>query len=384
MDKKQLWLDKYYAQIEFLINLCRENNRGEAIKVCEDTIKLVSGLDISVLSDEEQRKMNDSIKLLKSVYEELNAKKDDGSKSDDMDLYGVRYVIDDVDVRDFLFEWDGDVTLSDVYGMDKEKDILSEIWTREENQGFYDLINYKPVSFYLFYGVPGTGKTFLANAVLSEVKKRTEGKCPTYILTPQIWHYRNQETEKNIHVLGEFIKQHDEFVLFVENIEDIAQNRRFLTFERESAVSKFIAMLERIISLPNTVVIGAASMPGKIDAQALALARVKIEFALPNCEAIYSHLEAKIGKHISCEIDMQRLASRLEENGYSSRDITNFIENMREQFAEELFAVQRNGETRRFDELKYTSAMVEKAFSNIPPTTRQADLIRIAQFRNNL
>ena len=97
------------------------------------------------------------------------------------------------------------------------------------------------------------------------------------------------------------------------------------------------------------------------------------------CEA-YDTLKAKIGDKVASDVDLSNLATRLD--GYSNRDIKNFIENMKDSLSDEFNNSQARGENKPFEQFRFTNAMIDKAFAEIPPTTKQGDVVRIERFKN--
>ena len=389
MSNKDTLISDYNDYIKAMKECVKAERWQEASESCKGGIKALGYLLPLATSSEEKNKYTANLKSLKKLYAEITKRNSQRStlpkNVDDVDPLGVKYVQRGIDVRDFLREYNDDsITLDDVCGMEREKKIISEIWTRKENEEFNKLIGYNPPKFYFFYGVPGVGKTFLSSAALTEVKRRFDGKIPVYTLyIGSVWDHKKGTAAKNISAIWDFIKEHDDFVLFIDDIDQIAYDRMNTTFEQNVAVTTFIAMLADLRSLPGKIIIGATCKPYKVDCGLIPRADAIVEFYLPDNKTAYAMLEKEIGKKIAPDVDLHSVADRLVETKCTHHGIKCFSEFIIDQLAVELIRDGKQGITRGFDEYLITNAMIEKAFSNGAISMDEETLIRIDKFRNN-
>ncbi|MGN0804291.1 MAG: AAA family ATPase [Candidatus Coproplasma sp.] len=296
----------------------------------------------------------------------------------------INYVINGVNVEDFLSKESNDiVTFEDVKGMEEEKALIErEFFLNDEERAFNEFLGKKAKTFILLYGVPGTGKTFFAKAISQELKMRSGDDVPFFsIVGSQLSDCKVGATEKNIQAVFEFCKQFEHCVLFIDEFDTIAPDRKQANGDPTAAsrVTVLLQMMDGFSSSKGTLVIAATNCPYNLDGAILSRANTRIEIPLPSYEVIYLTLNAKIGKNLADDVDLPKLAVRLE--GYSNRDIKNFMEAMKDMLADEFKASRGRGDMRPFSEFKYTNAMIDKAFEKIVPTTKQSDIERIEQFK---
>ena len=311
-----------------------------------------------------------------------NDAKGEAKKSAD----GVNYVVNGVNVKDFLSNESNDpVTFDDVKGMENEKAIIKrEFFLSEEERAFQKYLGKKPKNFILLYGVPGTGKTFLAKAISEELKRRSTDNVPFFsIVGSQLSDCKVGATEKNIQAVFEFCKQFEKCVLFIDEFDTIAPDRKQANGDPTAAsrVTVLLQMMDGFASAAGTLVIAATNCPYNLDGAVLSRANTRIEIPLPSYDVVYSVLQAKIADKLASDVDLAKLASRLERNGYSNRDIKNFIGNMMDSLSDEFAKSYELGQKKNFKDFCYTNAMIEKAFAEIVPTTKQSDIQRIEQFK---
>lgn len=298
----------------------------------------------------------------------------------------VNYVVNGVNVEDFISKESNDVvTFNDVKGMEKEKALIKrEFFLTEKQRAFNEQIGKKPKTFILLYGVPGTGKTFFAKAISEELKRHSGDDTPFFsIVGSQLSDCKVGATEKNIQAVFEFCKQFEHCVLFIDEFDTIAPDRKQANGDPTagSRVTTLLQMMDGFSSSKGTLVIAATNCPYNLDGAVLSRANARIEIPLPTYEVIYAVLHGKIGAMLAPDVDLAKLSARLEKLGYSNRDIKNFIGNMQDSLSDEFSKSEARGEEKDPDEFRYTNAMIEKAFEEIVPTTKQSDVLRIEQFK---
>lgn len=298
----------------------------------------------------------------------------------------VNYVINGVNVEEFLAKDSNDVvTFDDVKGMDKEKALIKrEFFLTDEQRAFNARIGKKPKTFILLYGVPGTGKTFFAKAISEELKRSSGNDTPFFsIVGSQLSDCKVGATEKNIQAVFEFCKQFEHCVLFIDEFDTIAPDRKQANGDPTagSRVTTLLQMMDGFSSAKGTLVIAATNCPYNLDGAVLSRANARIEIPLPSYEVIYAVLHGKIGDMLDSSVDLAKLSAKLEKLGYSNRDIKNFIGSLQDSISDEFSRSLELGENRSPEDFRYTSAMVDKAFEEIVPTTKQSDIRRIEQFK---
>lgn len=298
----------------------------------------------------------------------------------------IEYVINGVNVADFLCkDSNEEVTFADVKGMEEEKALIErEFFLTDEEREFNELLGKKAKTFILLYGVPGTGKTFFAKAISQELKKRSGDDVPFFsIVGSQLSDCKVGATEKNIQAVFEFCKQFEHCVLFIDEFDTIAPDRKQANGDPTagSRVTVLLQMMDGFSSSKGTLVIAATNCPYNLDGAILSRANTRIEIPLPGYEVIYATLRDKIGGKLESDVDLANLAACLD--GYSNRDVKNFIETMKDLLADEFRRARADGDMRPAEEFRYTNDIIRGAFERIVPTTKQSDVERIRKFKSS-
>lgn len=296
----------------------------------------------------------------------------------------IQYVFNGVNVEEFLVKDSNEtVTFADVVGMEEEKALIErEFFLTDEEREFNEFLGKKSKTFILLYGVPGTGKTFFAKAISQELKNRSAGDVPFFsVVGSQLSDCKVGATEKNIQAVFSFCKQFDHCVLFIDEFDTLAPDRKQANGDPTagSRVTVLLQMMDGFASAKGTLVIAATNCPYNLDGAILSRANTRIEVPLPDHAVICGVLRAKIGANLAEDVDIEAVAKKLR--GYSNRDIKNFVEAMKDMLADEFRAARRSGDNRAFNDFCYTDSMIGKAMAKIVPTTKQSDIDRIAKFR---
>lgn len=316
------------------------------------------------------------------VNNEIDGKKETKGATD----YDVEYTINGIDVKQFLANESNEVvTFEDVKGMVDEKELIArEFFLTDEEREFSESIGRKAKTFILLYGVPGTGKTFFAKAISNELKMRAQDgeDVPFFsVVATQLKDCKVGASEKNIQAVFEFCKQFKHCVLFLDEFEAIGPDRKQNNGDPTAAscVTTLLQMMDGFNSSKGTLVIAATNCPYNLDGAILSRANTRIEIPLPTAEVISGTLKAKIASKLDPSVSLDEIVKRLD--GYSNRDIKNFIEVLKDTLFDEYRKNKKNGDTRGVDDYTYTMDMFNVAFKKIVPTTKQSDMERIAEFK---
>ena len=298
----------------------------------------------------------------------------------------IQYVFRGINVQDFLcVDANEIVSFDDVKGMEKEKALIQrEFFLSEKQRAFNAQIGKKPKTFMLLYGVPGTGKTFFAKAISEELKRHSDENIHFFsVVGSQLSDSKVGATEKNIQAIFEFCGQFERCVLFIDEFDSLAPDRKQATGDPTavSRVTTLLQMMDGFSSSLGTLLITSTNCPYNLDGAVLSRANVRIEIPLPTQEVIYSVLHSKISNRLAPDVDLSGLATRLESLQYSNRDIKNFIGNLQDSLSAAFQNSEMRGELQDPDLYCYTKEMIENAFKEIHPTVKQSDIMRIEQFK---
>lgn len=360
--KKDLWRKNFSGLKQFYSN-CKEQlaARGEVFETPEPKTAKASPAVAQHVGPEKKAPDNNA-KPLKG-YDTPN------------------YTINGIDVQQFLSpEATEDVDFDGVVGMEKEKKIIkNEFFISDEERKFKEHLGIKNKNFILLYGVPGTGKTYFATAISNEFKKRSEENSVPFfnIKSGTIVDSKVGQSEKNIAAVFDFAKQYERCVLFFDEFDALVPDRNTDSGNpvAKTNVTTFLQMIDGFNSGKGILVIAATNFPDQLDGAILSRANEKIDIPLPSEEVLKGMLKQKIGNFIADDIDLDQLAKRLF--GYSSRDLKNFSEKLKGFVFEEY---QNRTFGSDFNEYKITSKMIDNAISQVRPSTKKSDLLRIQKY----
>lgn len=323
-------------------------------------------------------KKNDAKPSSKPHTQKVTSKSNQGEGNDSED--GIQYVFNGIDVRPFLAnEVNEVVTFDDVIGMKKEKELIkNEFFLTEEDIEFNKAIGKKNKNFILLYGLPGTGKTFFAKAVSYELGQYFGGKIPFYCVVCGTLKGKYQgETENRVNALFEFTKQFERCVIFMDEFEMIGISRqKDISEVTASTVATLLQMLDGFSSNKGLLLIAATNVPYNLDTAILSRVHAQIEVPLPSYDIIYPILKRKIGKFVAEDVNLEKLAKRLD--GYSNRDVSRFISVVLDIYANE----HRKDKSKTIDQFRITNEYIERALEDAKSSINEDEVIRLQEYKN--
>lgn len=199
----------------------------------------------------------------------------------------------------------------DVVGMDKIKDKLYDIIDQFKNEEKYKAWHIKPIRAILLYGSPGTGKTYISEALANEIDATFIQKNISDILKKYIG-----ESEKQIKNLFEDAREREgKTVIFIDEIDSIAKKRNS-SETSEARNSVLNELLSQMSSQNNEKIflIFATNALNLLDSAFLRSGRVdfKIEVPLPDFNARKGILELYSNKRpLSEDVNLDEIAKDL-------------------------------------------------------------------------
>lgn len=207
----------------------------------------------------------------------------------------------------------------DVIGMDKVKDKLYDVIDQFKNFEKYKKWQVKPIKAVLLYGSPGTGKTYISEALANEIDAEFEQLNISDIFQKYIG-----ESEKVIRDLFEDARKREgNTVIFLDEIDSIAKKRH----SGESAEARNSILNELLAQMSNSnndkiFLIFATNVINLLDPAFLRSGRVdfKIEVPLPDINARKGILELNSKKRPMAE-DVDLYAIAKDMSGRNCADV---------------------------------------------------------------
>jgi SpoVK/Ycf46/Vps4 family AAA+-type ATPase len=262
-------------------------------------------------------------------------------------------------------------TFDDIAGLEEVKEaVMYKVIYPRQNPELYDTFKKRSGGGILLYGLPGTGKTLIAEAIAHETNATFFPiKCS------DIGSKWFGETEQNIRSIFEEARQAENAVIFFDEIEAYASNRRENS-AMERSIPEFLAQMQGIGASEERnriLIIGATNKPWRLDGAFLRPGRFdeKIYVPLPCEKARKQIMQLRLDGVPSENINLEDFAYRTA--GYNGADIDYLCEKAKE------FAIKRVIANQSAEKL-LTLEDFEKAFSLIKSSVLDVDRIEMEKW----
>ena len=215
-----------------------------------------------------------------------------------------------------------ETTFADVGGLADTKAQLREAVEWPLAYGpLFDAAATDPPSGVLLYGPPGTGKTLLAEAIAGE-----SGVNFIRVAGPELLDRYVGETEKTIRELFDRARQTAPTIVFLDEIDAVANRRGEGHEVTERVVSQLLTELDRAAEHPNLVVVAATNRYDSLDPALLRPGRLERHIEVPNPDrpARREILDVHTtGTPLGEAVDLNDLAERTA--GYSGAEVESLV-----------------------------------------------------------
>lgn len=269
---------------------------------------------------------------------------------------------------------DTGVSMDDVAGLQEAKDeIIQKVIEPNKHPEIFRRFNKSKGGGILLYGVPGTGKTMLAQAIAHEIDAKFFSVKCSDILSKWVG-----DAEQNIRNLFQEAKSYPTSIVFFDEFEAIAPNRDTYSTVMKRVVPELLTQIQGFEKNDNNlIVIAATNRPWDIDTAFLRPGRFdrRIYVPLPDYEARQAIIRNKLNG-VPCDknLDLDNIANITE--GFNGADVTAFCEKLKD------LAISRElREGVRAEINDYDVEMASKViFSSVSPK----DLKKIAEYQDSL
>jgi len=183
-----------------------------------------------------------------------------------------------------------DVTFEDVGGLHSQIRLVRELVQLPLQMPYvYRQLGINPPKGIIFYGPPGSGKTYLGRAIANEIQARFY-----YINGPEIVGTLYGETESNLRKIFNEAAHHAPSIVMIDELDAIAPKRGVTGAHSDTrAVTQLLSLLDGMGKVEGVVVIGTTNRIDTIDNALRRPGRFdrEIFFAPPDTKGRYEILE---------------------------------------------------------------------------------------------
>ena len=266
-------------------------------------------------------------------------------------------------------------SFEDIAGLENVKDaVMYKAIYPQRYTELYKKLHKRTGGGILLYGLPGTGKTLIAEAIAHET-----GATFFPIKCSDLGSKWFGETEQNIKDVFEAAREAKNAVIFFDEIEAYASNRRDSS-AMERSVPEFLAQMQGVGESNNQeriLVIGATNKPWRLDGAFLRPGRFddKIYVPLPDEQARRKIIADRV-KGVPCEkdIDFDNLVKITD--GYNGADIDYLCEKAKE------FALHRVIQDKDTNE-NLTKLDFKRAIESVKSSVLESDREEMESWINN-
>lgn len=220
----------------------------------------------------------------------------------------------------------------------------------------------------LMYGVPGTGKTWIARQVAKQIDAEfIEVKCST-VLRKYLG-----ESEEKINEIFEEAKKHPCSIIFFDEFEALGGKRGKLDNHAvDRFVSELLTQLQGVEKLTNNIiVIAATNRPWDIDSAFLRPGRFNnvIHIPLPDANTRRDVIKHELNEiPVDSTVDIEEIVIQTE--GFNKADVAEFCERLKSQVIFRLIKDETSAEM-------ITSEDVQNVLATISSSVNKSDVQQI-------
>jgi SpoVK/Ycf46/Vps4 family AAA+-type ATPase len=379
MDEARLLYDAFNIYYEKGIDALKSNQldvaRRNILAASETLLKLAKHADgilkqqrmkraeeLCVLADEIDQTRNRSIV-------KRNSAEDDISKMD-RSVHSITSPNSDKEEHHFTPVSQTGVKLDDVAGLENVKEEIQKLVINpQKHPEIYHTFRKKSGGGILLYGVPGTGKTMIAQAIASEIDAKFFSiKCSDIASK---WF---GDSEQRIRELFDEARKFKVSIIFFDEFEALGTKRDTHSTVMKRLVPELLSQMQGFEKNKNTLlVIAATNRPWDIDTAFLRPGRfnTSIYVPIPDQKARQSIIDKQFEDiPTNHDVDLIEMVNLTE--GFNGSDVVEFCEKVKE------YAIQRSIETGETSPVRQQDIILTS--KRVKSSVRLEDLEKISRY----
>lgn len=299
----------------------------EAVKLCEELMEKTEGTDNRWRTRRDYH-AQEAERMIRHLQEK-KAVEGGTSKAAPAGSQPEESQIDDKMVQGW-FKPAPKHSFNDVSGMEEIKEKLRKFAGTARKQGLFKVLDMDSISSFLFYGPPGSGKTYIIEAFVHELMQ-DDYKYISVDAADILGKYQG-ESEKRVKAIFQAAEENAPCILFIDEIDNLCpdRNTRDLPAHKISLLESFLTAYNHARESGKDVFFMAATnFPQKIDSAMFSRMRME-RIMLPDREAKIHFLSFKFAKAsitLDADISCESMVRDLEKCSY--RDIDALITNIK-------------------------------------------------------
>ena len=305
-----------YSDLRLLVQCERRSEKNFNIalekmeKVARESVEIMEADKEYFRNIAEENGIEDVNEMIDKIMKMM--KDDEGLETEKNELMAIKEQVNKNDKNKKKEKKERKITFKDVAGMEDAKEVFLDVIDQLKNPEKYEHFDIEPIKSLLLYGLPGTGKTFIANAFANEIDANF-----VKINMGDLSSKYQGETGKNIKKVFDDVRKSDKFtVIFWDEIDAVANRRGADENSKEKNATLNVLLTEMSSEDNNNIfMVFATNFIELLDSAFLRSGRcdIKIEIPLPCMETRLQILELNTKrKPLGKDVDLKEIAKKME------------------------------------------------------------------------
>jgi SpoVK/Ycf46/Vps4 family AAA+-type ATPase len=325
--------------------------------------------ELCSLANQIERKVNEEYSTKNNANSDIQMinKGQSSSRTENQNSESVKK---DEELTNFIPVDGTGVMLSDVAGLEQAKDEISRLIIEPmKHPEIYSKFKKNKGGGILLYGVPGTGKTMIAQAIANEIDAKFYSiKCSDIASK---WFGDSEQNVKNLFVEA---RKHPCSIIFFDEFEALGTKRDSYSTVMKRLVPELLSQMQGFTrSNGILLLIAATNRPWDIDSAFLRPGRfnTQIYVPLPNSNARRTIIEKQLeGLPIESGFDKGKIIEHTE--GFNGSDVVEFCDKMKD------YAIKRSIDKGYVSEM--TNDDILRTLDRVKSSVRMDDLRKMAKY----